>query len=590
MRRATWRIALGTNIEEDADEAKILAALGRVLSQPDFSASPRLSSFLQFVVAETLEGRADRLKAFTIASMALGHDEKFNPKTNSIVRVQAGRLRRLLVNYYEGPGRFDTWEIRLRPGSYVPEFLSRGPHEPESATLQIDTEPSESPKPRGDPTIPDQKMRRAQKGFGFSLALAIIVMALGLGTGAIIWRAVTSTARAPVASSWADASATISVDPIETTGDDPAAQVFVDDVEARLENAISRFDDPVVLHRGADAQLASQPDYRLSGRLTPSGDGTMSLAFRIWHPASGEIVWTRTFDGLHLDRAEAALEPTVSAVSTAVAQTYGVVFTDMHKRLSGRSDGFGCLVLAYNYFKAPSSPAHQAARDCLERSVAQHPDFAPGFAALAYLMVDTYLTGLDARPDEKPLDVAIEMANRAIDLAPQKARMHAAIFQTRFFNKRFEDAFESADWALQLNPYATDTPARIGAAYVLRGDFDKGIALIQRALRFNASPPGWYEFYLFLDAHMRGDQHGAERHALRRSAMRFPLGLVARIIVAHEQGDADAVTQWKQRLREAYPAFAADIPAAFDRYAMAPNIRTKLIADLAEAGVPTKGQ
>ncbi|HWG07107.1 MAG TPA: hypothetical protein VG271_19050, partial [Beijerinckiaceae bacterium] len=144
---------------------------------------------------------------------------------------------------------------------------------------------------------------------------------------------------------------------------------------------------------------------------------------------------------------------------------------------------------------------------------------------------------------------------------------------------------DSADRALQLNPYATDTPARIGAAYVLRGDFDKGIALIQRAVRFSASPPGWYEFYLFLDAHMRGDRHGAERHALRRSAMRFPLGLVARIIVAHEQDDAEAVTQWSQRLRETYPAFAADIPAAFDRYAMTPDIRTRLIADLAAAGV-----
>ncbi|HWG03508.1 MAG TPA: hypothetical protein VG271_00715, partial [Beijerinckiaceae bacterium] len=401
--------------------------------------------------------------------MALGHDEKFNPKTNSIVRVQAGRLRRLLHNYYEGPGRCDACEIRLRPGSYVPEFLSRGPREPESATLQRDAEPLEepleSPKPHGEPAIPDQKVRRAQKGFGFSLALGVIVLAVGLGVGAAVWRAISSVAHvggdvAPIASVWADASATIGIDSFETAENDPASRAFVDDLETRLENAFSRFDDPVVLHRGGSAQSSVEPDYRLSGRLTPAGDGTMSLAFRIWHPASGEIVWTRTFDGLHLDRAEAVLEPTVGAVTAAVAQTYGVVFTDMRKRLSGRSDGFGCLILAYNYFKAPSPSAHHAARDCLERSVAQHPDFAPGFAALAYLMVDTYLTGLDARPDEQPLEVAIQMAHRAVDLTPQKARAHAAIFLTRFFDKRFEDAFDSADRALQLNPYATDTPAR----------------------------------------------------------------------------------------------------------------------------------
>ena len=297
-------------------------------------------------------------------------------------------------------------------------------------------------------------------------------------------------------------------------------RAFTDDLETRLENALSRFDDPVVLHRGA----GKEPDYRLSGSLTPSGNGTMSLAFRIWHPASGEIVWTRTFDALHLDQTEAAFEPTVSALTAAIAQTYGVVFTDMRKRLGGNSDGFGCIILAYNYFKAPSAAAHAAARACLEKSVAQHSDFAPGFAALAYLMVDTYLNGLDARPNEKPLDMAIQMAHRAVDLTPQKARAHAAIFLTRFFDKRFEDAFESADQALRLNPYATDTPARIGAAYVLRGDFDKGVALIQRAVRFSSSSPGWYEFYLFLDAHMRGDEKGAIRHALRRSATRFSAG------------------------------------------------------------------
>ena len=169
-------------------------------------------------------------------------------------------------------------------------------------------------------------------------------------------------------------------------------------------------------------------------------------------------------------------------------------------------------------------------------------------------MVDTYLNGIDARPDEKPLDMAIQMAHRAVDLTPQKSRAHAAIFLTRFFDKRYEDAFNSADRALQLNPYATDTPARIGAAYVLRGNFDKGIPLLQRAVRFSPSPPGWYEFYFFLDAYMRGDQHGAFRHALRRSATRFPLGIVARIIVAHEQGDVAAVAQWSKNLAEAYPA------------------------------------
>ncbi len=113
------------DVECSDRSSEVATALQKILSQPDFSASPRLSSFLQFVVTETIEGRADRLKAFTIASMALGYDEKFNPSSNSTVRVLAGRLRRSLELYYRGPGRLDLCEICLRPGSYVPEFRFR---------------------------------------------------------------------------------------------------------------------------------------------------------------------------------------------------------------------------------------------------------------------------------------------------------------------------------------------------------------------------------------------------------------------------------------------------------------------------------
>jgi tetratricopeptide (TPR) repeat protein len=585
---------LKVDAEDSNGGSEIAAALEHILSQPDFLASPRLACFLRFVVTETLAGRADRLKAFTIASMALGHDEKFNPKTNSIVRVQAGRLRHLLEYYYRGPGRFDRCEIRLPRGSYAPEFLFRSeddllPQPPTSAP-ELLAGPSER---AGDPPPFETSKRFGRLSRSLVFAASMVVVAGTLGLGAWIWRGDSPPAlfagrhtAFPIESGWAGAGATITVDPIEGLGDEPAMRAFTGLLENRLEDALSGFDSPVVLHRSAAAPPPSDLDYRLSGRVTQVAGGNISLAFRIWHPASGEIIWTRTFDDLHLAKTEAAFEPVVSALTSAVAQTYGVVFTDMRKRLSGESEGFGCVILASDYFKAPSTRAHAAARDCLERTLAQHADFAPGFAALSYLMVDTYLNGIDARPDEKPLDVAIETANRAVDLTPQKARAHAAVFLTRFFDKRFGDAFVSAEQALQLNPYATDTIARVGAAHVLRGEFDNGIALLQRAVRFNPSAPGWYEFPFFLDAHMRGDEPSAFRHAMRHSAMRFPLGIVARIITAHEQGDAAAVAQWTGRLVADYPAVAADIPAAFDRYAMAPEISNRLLADLGEAGFP----
>jgi hypothetical protein len=108
-----------------ANEAEIRSALERVVTSPNFRASPQLASFLRFVVEETLAGRADRLKGYSVAIGALGRNHTFDPRTNPIVRVEAGRLRQALERYYAGPGRDDKFVIALPRGSYIPTFGHR---------------------------------------------------------------------------------------------------------------------------------------------------------------------------------------------------------------------------------------------------------------------------------------------------------------------------------------------------------------------------------------------------------------------------------------------------------------------------------
>lgn len=107
-------------------DSEIRAALARVISSPGFRSSPRLNSFLTFVVETTLSGQADRIKGYTIAVEALGREKDFDPQGNSLVRVEAIRLRRVLEDYYAGPGQHDPIVITLPRGSYVPTFDRSG--------------------------------------------------------------------------------------------------------------------------------------------------------------------------------------------------------------------------------------------------------------------------------------------------------------------------------------------------------------------------------------------------------------------------------------------------------------------------------
>ncbi len=102
------------------DEA--VAALNRVLGSEVFEAAGRAREFLTFIVQETLAGRGDRLKGYSIAVQVFERPADFDAQTDPLVRVEAGRLRRRLAEYYQSQGRDDAVRIELPRGGYTPVF------------------------------------------------------------------------------------------------------------------------------------------------------------------------------------------------------------------------------------------------------------------------------------------------------------------------------------------------------------------------------------------------------------------------------------------------------------------------------------
>ena len=96
--------------------------LRRILNSAPIMNSSVLTQFLNFVVSETLAGRSESLKEYTIGVQALKKDADFNPQIDSIVRIHAGRLRRALKEYYYEQGQNDPIIIDIPKGSYTPLF------------------------------------------------------------------------------------------------------------------------------------------------------------------------------------------------------------------------------------------------------------------------------------------------------------------------------------------------------------------------------------------------------------------------------------------------------------------------------------
>ena len=97
-------------------------ALARVLASDCFMRADRLKSFLTYIVQETLAGRGELIRGKTIAMDVYGRDPTSSGKSENVVRVDARRLRRSLVEYYSGEGNNDPVRIWVDSGGYVPRM------------------------------------------------------------------------------------------------------------------------------------------------------------------------------------------------------------------------------------------------------------------------------------------------------------------------------------------------------------------------------------------------------------------------------------------------------------------------------------
>jgi TolB-like protein len=108
--------------EGHVSEERVRAALDRVLAAPEFVNAARLSRFLRFAVEKSLAGGSPELKEYLLGVEVFDRGQDFDPRLDPIVRVEAGRLRGKLQEYYEGGGQSDAVRIVFRKGSYAPSF------------------------------------------------------------------------------------------------------------------------------------------------------------------------------------------------------------------------------------------------------------------------------------------------------------------------------------------------------------------------------------------------------------------------------------------------------------------------------------
>src|ERR1700759_582101 len=98
------------------------AELESVLRSELFSRAPTLAHLLSYLCEKSFAGESSQIKEYSIAVDVFGRRDSFDQDVDSIVRVQANRLRKRLAEYYAGEGAAHKLHITIPVGQYVPRF------------------------------------------------------------------------------------------------------------------------------------------------------------------------------------------------------------------------------------------------------------------------------------------------------------------------------------------------------------------------------------------------------------------------------------------------------------------------------------
>ena len=173
--------------------------LQAVLDSGIFNRAPNLAHVLTYVCTQYFQGSAEQIKEYNIAVEALGRPPHFDQKRDSIVRVEAHRLRKRLREYYEAEGAGHPVRIEIPPGQYAPKFLRQDwPNGITAPPALVVEEPASPPVPASEtqaiaplmnpvqlPALAPPAEGRALNRYGTFLAVAVVAVCT---TAAIVWR------------------------------------------------------------------------------------------------------------------------------------------------------------------------------------------------------------------------------------------------------------------------------------------------------------------------------------------------------------------------------------------------------------------
>jgi len=441
-----------TGTSESFSEDLIYAQLQKIFLCPEFAVSDILRRFLTYIIEETLGGRSNTIKEYTIAINVLNKPVSFKPQQDAIVRIHAGRLRRALNYYYKEPGISDQIEISVPKGSYVPVFTNK--------SLEIlSPEPDSKPEQLEMPT--------------HSITLAIM--------------------------------------PFRTFETDISRQAFTDNLGQQLSAEFGRFPDFSVISYYTTQQLTSRnkdiqeiathfgAQYMITGNVQFEAK-RLRVSVQLTETHSGAQIWTElhhhTYNSSNLFEVG---DKIVSSVIAVLGDFNGIIVQQMSRGLTKSKSGTAFLTTQswYNIFYSRfNEDVFRKAYAAMQYTIEKNPSDELAWAFLGQLSMMAFL--FDHPTNENPVVHGLRTARSALKINPLSQHGHIALAMAHISLQNRRAGLDELEHTISLNPNAVGIMGICGCLMIVAGEYDRGIELIRNSMSRNKSHPALFKFFLSL--------------------------------------------------------------------------------------------
>ncbi len=478
-----------TSLTDDlCSEDLVHEQLQKIFDCSVFSVSDILRRFLSYITNETLAGRSNTIKEYTIAISVLNKPASFKPQQDAIVRIHAGRLRRALHYYYKESTNDDKIEISVPKGTYVPKFERR---------RQGKTAIMEHHVVTGD----------------FPETVNLVVL------------------------------------PFKTLETDVSRLTFTDGLGQQLSAGLAKFPDFSVVSYYTIRQLSSRKkEIRelaagFGAHFVITGDvqfenRKLRVSVQLTNAQTGAQVWTELYNNsFTVTSLFATADDLVSRITAALGDFNGQIIQQVSRGQAKNTHGRPLTTILscyHDFYYGFNETCFKSAYTCMESLVDSDPSNDIAWSFLGQLSLMSVLFNHTTR--ENPMILGLRYSRKSLKINPLSQHGFITLGMAHICLDNKVGSLEAIQNACNLNPNATGLLGIAGCLLITAGEYERGLAMLEDSMQANKNFPPLFYLFTGLYRFKHGEYETALQDLEKTGMADEPLNFLLRISIFIQMG------------------------------------------------------